>query len=154
MFCPNTKRRKPPCLPEVLLFNWYFNQLRWGWRHLLLRLFGKTYLFIGNYSLSIMLTKEKLKCFTMAIKLDLWHSPCGDTVFGGVDCTGASGAADCTLMADKVLCCFLKLRRRYSVGFIREKVTVLCVIQTYEHKNKQLYIFKCTVILFENAFST
>lgn len=28
--------------------------------------------------------QEKLKCFAMAIKLDLWHSPCGVTVMAAL----------------------------------------------------------------------
>lgn len=82
MFSPNTKRRKLRCLSEVLLMFWYFNQLRWGWRHLSLRPFGKTYLFIGNCSLSAMSTKKNWN--VMAIKLDLWHSPCGVTVMAAL----------------------------------------------------------------------
>lgn len=72
--------------------------------------------------------QEKLKCFAMVIKLDLWHSPCGVTVMAAVsatickfDCISASFGADCTLMAGKVDCCFVKLRPCYSVNFYQEK---------------------------------
>lgn len=146
IFCPNTKRRKPPSLPEVLLV-FQTTEMRLTasfaealWKNVLVHWElqfihnvnqGKILMFYDGNKTWFAAWSVRGHCFwRLWLYLREWW------------CSFYTHGWQSPLL-------FLEV-----TATAQEKVTVLCVIQMYEHKNIQLYIFKCTVILFENALST